>query len=62
MKDNVNYYCYSLRQFHFISAFGERCYTSKINSVSNNRYWIFKKSSRLDKIIQLYNECKHKIS
>lgn len=61
MKNNDNYYCYSLRQFHFISAFGERCYVSKINSVSKNRYWIFKKSERLDKIIQLYNECKHKI-
>jgi hypothetical protein len=61
MKNNDNYYCYSLRQFHFISAFGERCYVSKINSVSKNRYWIFKKSERLDRIIQLYNECKHKI-
>lgn len=61
MENNDNYYCYSLRQFHFISAFGERCYVSKINSVSKNRYWIFKKSERLDRIIQLYNECKHKI-
>lgn len=62
MENNKNYYCYSLRQFHFISAFGERCYTSKINSVSKNRYWLFRKSERLDAIIKLYNECKHKIS
>lgn len=60
--DNENFYCYSLRLFHFLSAFSEKCYNSKINSVSGNRYWIFHKSERLDKIIELYNEVKHKIS
>lgn len=61
MNDNVNFYCYSLKLFHFLSAFGEKCYVSKINSVSNTRYWLFKKSERLDKIIALYNKVKHAI-
>ena len=62
MENNSNFYCYSLRLYHFLSAFGEICYMSKINSVSKNRYWIFRKSERLDRIIELYNEVKHTIS
>lgn len=62
MEDHLNFYCYSLRLFHFLSAFSEKCYISKINSKSGNRYWVFRKSDRLDRIIQLYNEVKHKIS
>ena len=61
-NNNVNFYCYSLRLFHFLSAFGERCYISKINSLSKNRYWVFRKSERLDEIIKLYNKVKHSIS
>ena len=57
--DNNNYYCYSLRQYHFLSAFGERCYVSKINSVSRKRYWVFKKSERLDSLIKLYKKIIH---
>lgn len=56
-----NFYCYSLKLFHFISAFGEKCYSSNINSASKKRYWVFKKSERLDKIISLYNSVKHEI-
>ena len=62
MENNLNFYCYSLRLYHFLSAFGEVCCTSKINSTSQNRYWVFQKSERLDNIIKLYNEVKHKIS
>ena len=62
MSDNKNFYCYSLRMFHFISAFGEKCYGSKIHSLSGKRYWIFKKSDRLDKIIETYNSIKHNFS
>lgn len=62
MDKNNNFYCYSLRLFHFLSAFSEQCYISKINSKTGNRYWIFHKSERLDRIIELYNEIKHKIS
>ncbi len=60
-KENV-FYCYSLRLFHYISAFGERCYGSKINTQSKNRYWIFMKSDRLDRIIESYNRIKYSIS
>lgn len=60
MNNNENFYCYSLKLFHYISAFGEKCYTSKKNSISGKRYWVFKKSDRLDNLIQSYNEVKHK--
>ena len=60
METSNNFYCYSLRLFHYISAFNEKCYASKINSLSGKRYWVFKKSKRLDEIIESYNEMKHK--
>lgn len=62
MKQNDLFYCYSLKMFHFISAFGEKCYGSHVNSVSKNRYWTFKKSKRLDEIIEFYNQSKHKFN
>lgn len=60
MENNDNFYCYSLRLFHFLSAFSEKCYVSKMNKLSNTRYWLFRKSERLDKLIALYNEVKHR--
>lgn len=57
-QENV-FYCYSLRLFHYISVFGEVCLTSKVNSRSGKRYWVFRKSSRLDQIIESYNKIKH---
>lgn len=57
---NENFYCYSLRLFHFLSAFGEKCYTSRVNSVSHKRYWVFHKSPRLDTLINTYDDMKHK--
>lgn len=54
------FFCYSLRLFHFLSAFGEKCATSKIHPVSGCRYWIFTKSTRLDELIKFWNEVKHK--
>ena len=62
MGNNDNFYCYSLRLFHYISAFGEKCYASKKNTLNDKRYWVFKKSDRLDKIIDSYNNVKHKFS
>lgn len=62
MGNNKNFYCYSLRLFHFLSAFEEKCYASKINAVSGKRYWVFKKSNRLDKVINSYNNLKHSFS
>jgi len=61
-KRSENFYCYSLRLFHFLSAFSEKCYISKVNTVSGNRYWVFRKSDRLDEIIKLYKEIIHTIS
>ena len=60
-SDSENFYCYSIRLYHFLVAFDERCYCSKINRVSNNRYWVFKKSDRLDRLIETYNQMKHKL-
>lgn len=60
MELNDNFYCYSLRLFHYLSAFNEKCYTSKTNSLSGKRYWVFKKSKRLDDIIESYNNIKHR--
>ena len=60
MDNSVNFYCYSLKLFHFLSAFSEKCYISKINKVSNTRYWVFRKSERLDNLIDLYNDVKHR--
>lgn len=62
MRNKENFYCYSLRLFHYISAFGEKCYASKINTLSGKRYWVFKKSDRLDRIIDSYNKTKHNFS
>ena len=61
MERNNTFYCYSLRLFHYISAFGEKCYGSKINSLSKKRYWVFNKSERLDRIIESYNTVKHSL-
>jgi len=62
MEDSVNFYCYSYRLFHFLSAFSEKCTDSRINSKSGRRYWVFSKSERLDRIIAAYNEMKHKFN
>lgn len=62
MSDNFNFYCYSFKLYHFLCAFGESCKLTKINPTSGNRYWVFTKSKRLDEIIELYNNVKHKIS
>lgn len=58
-SDDINFYCYSIRLYHFLSAFSEHCYSSKINPSSGNRYWVFKKSDRLDTLIETYNRMKH---
>lgn len=62
MEHNGAFFCYSLRMYHFLRSFGERCVGSNVNAKSQKRYWVFEKSERLDIIITLYNEVKHKIS
>lgn len=59
MEQKDLFYCYSLRLFHYISAFRGECISSNINKLSGKRYWVFKKSERLDKIIESYNKTKH---
>lgn len=61
-EDNKIFYCYSLRLFHYISAFGLKCSCSKKNALSGKRYWVFNKSEKLDRIIESYNNVKHKFN
>lgn len=58
-EDRNLFYCYSLRLFHYLMSFEEKCYDSRINKKSGKRYWIFHKSERLDKIIASYNKVKY---
>ena len=55
------FYCYSYKLYHFLCAFGEKCKSSNTNGNTGYRYWVFDKSNRLDKIIQLYNNIKHNV-
>lgn len=52
------FYCYSYKLSLFIRSFGLRYISTDINVNTNQRYYTFEKSERLDKIIQLYNEVK----
>ena len=61
MNNKNVFYCYSLNLYHFLRAFGEKCYASRENATTGNRYWVFNKSPKLDEIITLYNSVKHKI-
>ena len=55
------FYCYSMRMSHFIRAFGIKYLDVGFNAKSGMKYYIFEKSERLDKIIELYNKVKHSI-
>lgn len=55
------FYCYSSNLSHFIRAFGIRYIDIGKNKKSNVKYYIFKKSYKLDQIIDLYNNIKHSI-
>lgn len=55
------YYCYSDRLFHFIKSFSINYISVGINKNTKNRYYVFEKSERLDKIIELYNKVKYSI-
>lgn len=59
MEENSYFYCYSTRLFHYLRAFSEQCYSHGVNKVSGNEYWVFKKSDRLDRIIESYNKVKY---
>lgn len=53
------YYCYSRRLTNFIIAMGMRYVEVSINPRTNNKYYSFEKSEKLDRIIAKYNEIKH---
>ena len=46
---------------HFIRAFDIKYVDVGVNSNTNAKYYLFEKSERLDKIINLYNEVKYSI-
>lgn len=55
------FYCYSKRLYYFIKSFDVNYISFGINKNTNTKYYIFEKSEKLDKIIDLYNEIKHGI-
>jgi len=56
---NNYFYCYSSRMAHFIRAFDIKYIDIGVNKNSNTKYYIFDKSEKLDKVIELYNKVKH---
>ena len=60
--DNNKFYCYSKRLFHFIKSFDIDYLFYGVNATSHNKYYVFEKSDKLDKVISLYNDVKHSIS
>lgn len=58
---NDKFYCYSNRLSYFIRSFGVKYIEIGINPKTKTRYYLFDKSERLDKIISLYNDVKHKV-
>lgn len=57
---NDYFYCYSRRMSLFLRSMKEKYISSSINKNTNMRYWTFKKSERLDKLIELWNSIKNK--
>lgn len=57
--ENNSFYCYSKRLTYFIRSFNVKYLAVGVNKNSKTKYYIFEKSDRLDKIIQLYNKIKH---
>lgn len=58
---NKYFYCYSSRMAHFIRAFNIKYIDIGTNIKSGTKYYLFEKSERLDKVIELYNQVKHTI-
>ena len=55
------FYCYSVRMCYFIRSFNLKYNDKGINKTSNTQYYVFDKSEKLDKIIELYNKVKYLI-
>ena len=55
------FYCYSKKLSFFIRAFGIKYVDKGFNAKSSTRYYIFEKSEKLDRVIELYNRVKHTV-
>ena len=55
------FYCYSMRMSYFIRSFNIKYLDVGFNAKSKAKYYVFEKSEKLDKVIQLYNKVKHSI-
>ena len=61
MESNL-YYCYSSRQYHFLTSVKFRYVDIGINKNKNKKYWTYEKSEKLDSAIEFYNSIKHKFT
>lgn len=52
------FYCYSKRLAYFIRSFNIKYLTVGFNHNSHVKYYVFEKSDRLDRIIELYKQVK----
>ena len=57
---NDIFYCYSKKLGHFLLSMNEHYINKGINKNTNTEYLTFRKSTNLDKKIELYKEIKHK--
>lgn len=55
------FYCYSSRMSYFIRAFNVKYIDIGLNAKSGTKYYVFEKSEKLDRIIELYNKVKYSI-
>lgn len=53
------FYCYSSRMSYFIRAFNVKYIDIGFNAKSGTKYYVFEKSEKLDRIIELYNKVKY---
>lgn len=56
-----NFYCYSTRMSYFIRSFNIKYINVGFNAKSGTKYYVFEKSKKLDKVIELYNQIKHSV-
>jgi hypothetical protein len=62
MREENIFYCYSKSLFHFLMSFDEKYIQKGTNKQSDTIYYTFRKSSRLDSLIELYNTIKHSVN
>lgn len=55
------FYSYSIRLSHFIRAFDIKYINIGFNAKSGQKYYVFEKSEKLDRVIELYSKVKHSI-